>query len=427
MKSKTILAGLFLASLMPATLWAQQSEDPQPAAPAPAPAPERDGIVKRSVKHFLNDDDRPGEGAGLHWGPIYPRVVILSSGGGPGPALHLWARDIGSTSIDFHASAAYTIYKYQYFDAQFGLLPHVDKRLPRFETGTNALFPLADIEKTSAAPGFNIYASARYRDYPREDFFGVGPNSLRANHTDYRLQDGLYEGVVRFRVSRLSVMGRAGVLHTSILEGTDPADPNAEVLFNNSTAPGLLRSPDFNHMSGGAWLELRDEPGNPHKGAAFGAAYAHFDERNGNRYEFNRLSIDAREYLKLGSNRNVIALRQALSMDDPEPGAVVPFYLRPTLGGSNFFRAYSSFRFRDDRLLYLASEYRFEFHPKVELALIYETGKVFPDSQNVSLRDMRRGYGAGLRFKSTKKVHVRLDVVHGIEGNRIHLKLGPAF
>jgi hypothetical protein len=45
------------------------------------------------------------------------------------------------------------------------------------ERGTRALFPLADLEKTAAAPGFSIYASARYRDYPREVFYGMGPAS----------------------------------------------------------------------------------------------------------------------------------------------------------------------------------------------------------------------------------------------------------
>lgn len=40
-------------------------------------------------------------------------------------------------------------------------------------------------------PGFDVYASARYRDYPREDFYGIGPDSLPLGRTGYRLQDGL--------------------------------------------------------------------------------------------------------------------------------------------------------------------------------------------------------------------------------------------
>ena len=249
--------------------------------------------------------------------------------------LHFWAPDIGGTPLDVHASASYSIFRYQYYDLQVGLVPHEGERLPRVERGTSALFPLSDLEKTAAAPGFNIYASARYRDYPREDFYGIGPTSFQSDRTDYRLKDGLYEGIVRFRVAHLSLMGRAGLLQTSIRPGTDSAFPNTEISNDEGTAPGLLRSPDFVHLSGGAWLELRDEPGNPHRGASLGVAFSRFDDRHGNAFQFNRAIVDAREYIPLGSNRHVVALRQVTSLDDPDAGSSVPFYMQSTLGGSS--------------------------------------------------------------------------------------------
>ncbi|MEO8358516.1 MAG: BamA/TamA family outer membrane protein [Vicinamibacteria bacterium] len=398
---------------------------PEPT-PAPATVEETGNLARRSLRSFLRDDES-GDGRGIHAGPFLPRVAVLSSGGGPSPVLHLWAPDIGGTPLDFHASAAYSIYKYQYYDMQVGLLPHRDKRLPSIETGTNGLFPLSDIEKTADAPGFNVYASARYRDYPREDFFGVGANTSNDNHTDYRLRDGLYEGIVRFRLSHLSVMGRAGLLKTSILPGQDSGDPNTDTLHTEATAPGLFTGPDFIHTSIGGWLELRDEPGNPHKGAAFGLSFARFNDRNGSAYQFNRASFEGREYLPLGSRRSVIALKQTLSFDDPDEGSAVPFYLRSTLGGGSLLRGYASSRFRDDRLLYLIGEYRFEITPKIEIAAIYEAGKVYRETQDTNLKNLRTGWGAGIRLKSPRKVHVRLDVVHSDEGNRIHLKLGRSF
>jgi hypothetical protein len=410
-----VLAGALCGMLTPVASLAQDE----------VKEPERQGFFKKLLKD--SDDDPDSKGRGIHWGPFAPRVGILSAGGGPGPTLHFWAPDIGSTKFDLHASAAYSIYKYQYYDVQFGLVPHIDERLPRIETGTNDLFPLADIEKTASAPGFNIYASARYRDYPREDFYGVGPDSLKANRSDYRLQDGLYEGVVRYRFSQLSLMGRAGLLKTSILPGDDDGEPNVETIFTGTSAPGLSRHINFNHASAGAWLELRDEPGNPHRGVAIGVAYSRFDDRDGSAYEFSRMSFDAREYIPLGSKRSVLALRQAVAVDRPDEGAGVPFFMRSTLGGSRFFRPYGSFRYRDDRLLYLASEYRLEVHKRVELALIYEAGKVFPRTTSYSFRDLKHGYGAGIRLKSSRKVQLRLDVVHGDEGNRVHLKLGQSF
>jgi len=382
--------------------------------------------VKRSVRSFLSDDET-GDGGGLHVGPFFPRIEIVSSGAGLAPMIHFWAPDLGGTRLDVHASAAYSIRSYQYYDLQVGRVPHEGKRLPRVAWGSGGLFPLADLEKSAAAPGFDIYASARYRDFPREDFYGIGAASLRLDRTDYRMRDGPYEGIIRFRVERLSFMARAGLLQASIRPGTDSAFPDTGISNDEGTAPGLLRSPDFVAVSGGAWLELRDEPRNPHRGAAVGIALSRFDDRHGNAFEFNRVIVDAREYIALGSNRHVVALRQVASLTKPDAGSRVPFYMQSTLGGSAFLRGYSSVRFRGDKLLALEGEYRFELHPKVELALIYEAGKVFPTMREFDFSGLLRSWGAGIRLKSPREVRQCLDVLHSVEGTRVDVKLGQSF
>jgi hypothetical protein len=388
--------------------------------------PGRPGLVRRAVRSLLSDDET-GDGRGLHVGPFFPRIEIVTSGAGLAPMVHFWTPDIGGTRLDVHASAAYSIYRYQYYDLQLGRVPHLGKRLPRVAWGTRGLFPLADIEKSAAAPGFGIYASAQYRDFPREDFYGIGAASLRLDRTDYRLRDGLYEGIVRYRVARLSFMARAGLLQASIRPGTDSGFPDIGISNDERTAPGLLRSPDFVEVSGGAWLELRDEPRNPHRGAALGVAFSRFDDRHANAYEFNRVLVDAREYIPLGSNRHVIALRQVTSLTEPDAGSRVPFYMQSTLGGSAFLRGYSSVRFRGDKLLVLEGEYRFELRPKIELALIYEAGKVFHTMRGFDLGNMLRSWGGGIRLKSRREVRLRLDLLHSAEGTRLDLKLGQSF
>jgi hypothetical protein len=427
----TLTTGLLLGFLAVSVARAQNAaEVPRTAGPAAVAAddqrePHHPGFVVRTVRSFLSDDETGGS-RGLHFGPFSPRVDIISSGAGPAPLLHFWAPGVGGTPLDVHASASYSIYKYQYYDLQVGLLPHEGKSLPSMERGTSALFPLSDLEKTAAAPGFGIYASARYRDYPREDFYGGGPSSLRSDRTDYRLREGLYEGIVRYRLGPLSLLGRAGLLRTSILSGTNSAFPSTQVSNDERTAPGLFRAPDFVHLSGGAWLELRDEPGNPHLGVSLGVTFSRFDDRHGHAFEFNRTTVDAREYLPLGSNRHVLALRQVTSLDHPDAGSSVPFYMQSTLGGGRLLGGYDSFRFRDEKLLALAAEYRFELIPKIELALIYETAKVFPTMSEFDLRHLRNSWGAGIRLKSPRTVKFRLDVMHSPEGTVVHLRLGPS-
>ena len=306
-------------------------------------------------------------------------------------------------------------------------MPHEGRHLPRVSWGTSAPFPLADLEKTAVVPGFDVYASARYRDYTRESYYGQGAGSSLADRTDYGLRDGLYEGIVRFRVARLSLMFRAGLLQTSVGPGGDSAFPDTVTSFDEATAPGLTRSPDFVHLSAGAWLELRDEPRNPHGGASVGVAFSRFDDRLGNAYQFDRTVVDAREYVSLGSRRHVVALRQVTSLEAPDAGSSVPFYMLSNLGRGSFLRGFRSSRFRDEKLLALAGEYRFEIVPKVELALLYEAGKVFATMQEFDLHGLRQSWGVGIRLKSLREVRLCVDVLHSVEGTRVDLRLGPSF
>ena len=101
--------------------------------------------------------------------------------------------------------------------------------------------------------------------------------------------------------------------------------------------------------------------------------------------------------------------------------------MQSSLGGGTLLRGYSSVRFRGDKLLALEAEYRFELHPKIELALIYEAAKVFPTMREFDLRRLLRSWGAGIRLKSPRRVRLRLDVMRSVEGTRVGLTLGQSF
>jgi len=395
--------------------------------PTPTPVPVREGFLKRTIRGVMNDDVDPNTPSHYRWGPFEPRVEILSSGAGPAPVLHLWAPDLGGSGLDFHASGAYSIYGYQFYEAEFGRVPYIGRRLPRTGKGTTDLFLLSDIERTASVPGFHIFGSARYRDYPREDFYGVGPDSVIANRTDYRLKDAFFEGVVQTRVGRVALMGRAGLMKPSIHPGTDSLYPNTELSNTEATAPGLTTTPDFVVTSAGAWLEMRDQPANPHSGVSLGLAVSRFDDRHASEFQFNRLVMDAREYIPLGSHRHVIALRQVASLDTPDAGSVVPFYLQPNFGGSTFLRGFGSTRYRDNKLLAVSAEYRLGLHKNIQFALIYEAGEVSPTMNEFNLNRLKYDYGAGIRLKTLKRIIARLDVLHSSERTRLDIRLGPSF
>ena len=392
----------------------------------PAPVPERPGLFKRTFRSIL-DDSKDESARGLHGGPFEPRAEIISSGAGPAPVLHLWAPALGNSGLDFHASGAYSVYGYQYYDVQFGNVPYLGRRLPRTGKGTTLLFPLSDLERSASVPGFHAYVSARRRDYPREDFYGVGPTSVLAGRTDYRLKDDLFEGVIQTRLSRVSLMARAGLMRPSIHPGKDSAFPNTESSNTEETAPGLSSTSDFTHLAAALWLELRDQPSNPHRGVSLGLAVSRFDDRHATAYQFTRVVMDAREYIPLGSNRHVIALRQVVFLDTPDAGSLVPFYLQPSFGSSTFLRGFGATRFRDNKLLAVGAEYRFDLHQNIQFALIYEAGEVSPTVHAFSMKRLKHEYGAGIRLKTLRRILLRVDVLRSSERTRVDLKLGPSF
>ena len=110
------------------------------------------------------------------------------------------------------------------------------------------------------------------------------------------------------------------------------------------------------------------------------------DDREGGRYSFNRLSVDARGFIPLGSRQRTFAARVFASRDYADAGAQVPFYLMDTLGGQNTLRGFRNFRFRDENVLYLSGEYRWEATAGFDLAVFYDTGKVFADAAAIRVR-----------------------------------------
>jgi hypothetical protein len=384
--------------------------------------------LKAWIRSQLEDDETSHDHTGLHFGPWYPRVEIVSSGAGPGPMLHFWKPDIGGSPIGFHASGQYSIYNYQYYDAQFGAIPHEGERLPRIETGTSRVFPLTDLEKASGNPGFFLFLNVRHRDYTREAYFGLGPDSLQSDRTDYRRKDTLYEGEAQAGIGRaLTFQARAGLLQNSLDAGEDSRYPDTGTVFLEPGAPGLTHAPDFFFYSGGMWLELRDERRNPHRGIALGTTLTRYDESNGSTFNFTRAAGEAMEYVPIPSDRSVVALRQIISWDSPDKGSGVPFFMMSSLGGSDVLRGFNAFRFQDLKVMAFQAEYRFEITPRWELAALFDAGKVFSDSGDFDLSGLETSWGGGIRWKSPTRVRVRLDVAHSREHTRVFVKLGPSF
>ena len=87
----------------------------------------------------------------------------------------------------------------------------------------------------------------------------------------------------------------------------------------------------------------------------------------------------------------------------------MPFYLQPTLGGSEDLRGFRPFRFYDNNAVILNGEYRWEVFSGLDMALFVDAGQVFPDWHQINYRHLKSDAGFGFRFNVRNDVFLRID------------------
>ena len=111
----------------------------------------------------------------------------------------------------------------------------------------------------------------------------------------------------------------------------------------------------------------------------------------------------------------------------PDSGQTVPFYLQPTLGGSEDLRGFPSFRFYGNHMLAASAEYLWSAFPFLDMALFWDTGKVFSRRAELNFKDMESSVGFGMRFHFRDSPVLRADVGFSHEGVQIWLRITDLF
>ena len=362
----------------------------------------------------------------IRYKDFYPKFGQISPSSGTAWGLRYFKSNLGGSPLTLETSAAFSFLDYRQANLHFG---RFSKIAPHFFLGPAVLgapfqFGEAQPEQVQSF----LYAELQYRYFPQEIFYGLGQDSSLDNQTDFLLEEGFYSVVAGHQFNRwLGAGARLGYVKVNVGRGSDDDFPNIQDLFDDVSAPGLERQPDFLRIDSALYLDSRNTPGNPHQGGALGIGYSRIDDRGGDDFEFNRLSLDARAYLPLGSRQRILAMRLYGAWDDARDDSRVPFYMQRTLGGKETLRGFRELRFRDSNQFYFSVEYRWEAAPAFETALFYDTGKVFPESDEFEFDHLHKSIGIGFRFKRSQRLLFRLDIAQSTEGTRIHFQFGPSF
>ncbi len=183
-----------------------------------------------------------------------------------------------------------------------------------------------------------------------------------------------------------------------------------------SAPPGLGSKPWFAHSFVSAAVDSRTSPDYSRSGRLLEGTVHHFHDLHDGQDAFGRFEGTAQQLIPTHGGKGVIELAAQTWLSLSSGDRSVPFFLMPTLGGSNYLRAYPSYRFRDRHALFLKGEYRWAVHKMVDVAGMVEAGRVAPTVKGLRSSDMAESVGAGLRVHTKTSNVVDLDVVHGRDG-----------
>ena len=164
----------------------------------------------------------------------------------------------------------------------------------------------------------------------------------------------------------------------------------------------------------------------PDDGSFISLAYAYYPESLGD-YSFSAFTFDARKYVKLGEDEQVLAMQAYFNSADGD----IPFYRLSRLGGKRLFRGISHpYKYLDKNSAYIQAAYRSHLWWRLGYEVFTGVGNVF-DKWDSSVTDkMHFMGGLGLRVRVLEKEKLSFRFDYGISNNGdsgFFFTLGEAF
>jgi hypothetical protein len=319
--------------------------------------------------------------------PVYPFVGSAFPGGGMaiGPGYRGYFADTGK----FDVHAAWSFKNYKTADASL--------TLPAFANGR-----------------ISVGLRANVTDAPDVAFYGIGNDSSKDQRTGFSYGVTTIGVSTRIKAARLFSVGG----------GFDSIQSRASL-------PGELSirsiTPTFRRIRLFAEADTRTSPEYTRRGGLYRAEWSDYAQMNGGSYSFRRLDVEARQFIPLLRENWVIALRAAASTTTTAAGQDVPYFLMPDLGGSQWLRGYSTWRFRDRNRLLLSGEYRWTAGPFVDMALFLDAGRVAARFQDLDTAGVRKSYGIGMTLHTLTSTITRIELARTAEGTGLMFSFSPSF
>jgi len=320
-----------------------------------------------------------GDGSGLAGGLQYSKPIVLG------------IRATGNAEI--------STYKYQKYTVA------LTKRFRRFETG----------------PDFQYFSQ------PRQDFFGIGGNSVRTNRTMYAVNDHEYGWLNVARLGKVQLLHELQWRTYDIGPGRSPVVSPTQSKFPATALPGGYQGTQWLTNQVAAVFDFRDDKIDPRSGTAAELSVTQWNGIAATHASFTGLRLVNVTYVPLSTKRfRVLALRTEIDRSlgsDP-----IPFYLEPTLGGSGTLRGFLEYRFRDRDALAGTAEYRYRMWRFVDGTVFADFGQVYNNIlKQIGDYKLQAAGGVGIRVVAEHGLQFHLNIGQSREGTHMYGSLGTSW
>ncbi len=256
-------------------------------------------------------------------------------------------------------------------------------------------------------------------------FFGASPAGSPIE-TRYRLSQTTARGVYHSpERGGASLFGEAGLADFRPEAASNSSLPTIGAVFSDTVAPGLSSATTYVVWGGGLnWRRPVDDQlaGYSTQLSASLRSY----QASGDPYSFQRADVTwAQQYtLDTSADFGTLSTTARLVTSTARSGSRVPFYLQPTLGGTDIeheggLRSYSYDRFRAADLLVLQAEYTKTVFGPVAFLGFMDLGQVMSSLSAMDSSDWHHSEGIGLTFRAGNVAYFRIFYAWGgSEGSR---------
>ncbi|MBI3307053.1 MAG: BamA/TamA family outer membrane protein [Candidatus Omnitrophica bacterium] len=285
--------------------------------------------------------------------------------------------------------------------------------------------------------GTGLHANGifKYEKRHNEHFYGIGPNSSRGDGTTYKMEVTTIEPSAGYQWNpALAADIKFAWRNINITNGMDGADIDPS--FPGQVIPGL--SGDQIASVGG---KIKHDTRNHDQDSSEGGVESleiNFHEGINSDVRYFQYKTELSRYIKLGTERRVLALRFYGEHNNELPHHHVPFYDMAKLGGygefprmSSALRGFDFNRFFGENAALFNVEYRYTIWEhrdwKVDTVLFWDEGQVFRKFGKFKFSDFRESYGGGFRLTVAHVNLLSVEAAHGDEGTNFYVKSSAPF